>query len=93
MKRLILKTFLVLDIFVFLTLTVFSQFLIRYNTVSGITTDGFGRELKDAPMILKSTGLIDEWAGIIWFLVDTFCAVSLIVIAYLLFQAIIDRKN
>lgn len=88
MKKLILKFFLIIDIFAFLFLIILSQFFIRHDAVSGVNVDGFGRVLSRAPITLQSTGLMEEWAGLGWFLVDTVCALILIGIAYLLFKAI-----
>ena len=92
MKKLLLKCLLVLDILVFLFYAVCSLFLVRYDTVSGVATDGFGRVLKKAPLILQAQGLMEEWAGLGWFVVDTICSLGLIFVAYLLFTTITDRK-
>lgn len=88
MKKVIYKIFLIIDILVFLFLIFFSQFLIRHDAISGTNVDGFGRVLTSAPIMLQSTGLMEEWAGFGWFLADTACALVLIGIAYLLFKAI-----
>lgn len=92
MSKLLLKIILVIDILALIILLVFSQFLIKYDIVSGITTDGFGRELSEAPAILRSTGLVGEWSGLGWYISDSLCAFALLGIAYLLFEVITDRK-
>lgn len=93
MKRTILKVFLGMDILIFIVYAVCSLFLIKYDTASGITYDGFGRVLTKAPLVLRTTGLVEEWAGLGWYLLDTFCSLILIGIAYLLFTAITKNKR
>ena len=93
MKHTILKVFLGMDILIFIVYAVCSLFLIKYDTASGITYDGFGRVLTKAPLILRTTGLTEEWAGFGWYLLDTFCFLVLIGIAYLLFTAITKNKR
>ena len=92
MKKLFLKILLAIDVLAFILYAVCALFLVKYDTVSGITTDGFGRVLTKAPLIFQSQGLMEEWAGLGWFAVDTICSFALIGIAYLLFCAITDRK-
>ncbi len=92
MKKIFLKIILGIDVLAYIVYVVCSLFLVRYDTVSGITTDGFGRILTKAPLFFQSTGLMEEWAGLGWFVVDTVCAFVLIGIAYLLFSVITDRN-
>ena len=93
MKKLFLKILLAIDVLAFIIYAVCSLFLVKYNTVTGITTDGFGRILTKAPLIFYSQGLMEEWAGLGWFAVDTICSFILIYVAYLLFKKITDKNN
>ena len=68
-------------------------FLVKYDTVTGVTTDGFGRVIVPAPALFRSAYLgIKEWAGLGWFALDTICSFVLLAIAYLLFSKITDKK-
>lgn len=93
MKRTILKILLGMDVLIFIVYAVCSLFLIKYDTASGITYDGFGRVLTKAPLIFRTTGLVEEWAGLGWYLFDTCCVLVLIGIAYLLFTTIMKNKR
>ena len=91
-KKLLLKILLAIDVLAIIIYEVCSWFLVRYNTVTGVTTDGFGRVLTKAPLIFQSQGLMEEWAGLGWFAVDTISSLVLLYIGYLLFKKITDRK-
>lgn len=93
MKKIVLKILLGLDVAALIVLIIYSQFLIRVNSDLGIITDGFGRELSRAPVILRMTGVIDDWAGIGWFIVDLVIGIALLTIAYFLFVAATDKKK
>ena len=92
-KKLFLKTLLAIDVLAFVVYVVCSDFLVRYNSVTGVMTDGFGRVLVPAPALFRSSYLgVEEWAGLGWSAVDTICSFVLLGIAYLLFKKITDRK-
>ena len=92
-KKLFLKILLVLDVLAFIIYSVCATMLTKYNSVTGVVTDGFGRVLVPAPALFRSSYLgIEEWAGFGWFIVDTICAIVLIFIAYLLYETITDKK-
>lgn len=93
MKKLFLKILFAIDVLVILVYTVCAMFLVHYDSVTGVMTDGFGRVLVPAPALFASDFLgIEEWAGFGWFAVDTICSLVLLGIAYLLFTTITDRK-
>lgn len=92
MKKIILKILLVADILAFIIYFVCSQLLVKYDTVSGVMTDGFDRVLTEAPLFFRVPGLAEEWAGLRWFVADAACAFVLIVIAYLLLSKITGKK-
>ena len=92
-KKFFLKTLLVIDVLAIIIYQVCAIFLVRYDTVSGVMSDGFGRTLVPAPALFRSAYLgIKEWAGIGWFAVDTICSFVLLAVAYLLFSKITDKK-
>lgn len=88
MRKVFLKFLLGIDILVFAAYLICAEFLISYNAVTGVMSDGFGRELTEAPAIFSVIGLFKDWAGFGWFVVDTTVSFALICIAYLLFKAI-----
>jgi hypothetical protein len=92
MEKIFLKILLAIDVLAIIAYQVCALFLVKYDTVLGITTDGFGRVLKKAPLIFRSQGLMEEWAGLGWFAVDMICSFVLFAVAYLLFTSITDRK-
>ena len=93
MKKLFLKILLAIDVLGLVIYEVCAMFLVHYNSVTGVMTDGFGRVLVPTPALFASSFLgIEEWAGFGWFAVDTICSFVLLGIAYLLFTAITDRK-
>ena len=93
MKKFLLKTLLAIDVLAIIIYQVCALFLVKYDTVSGVTTDGFGRVLVPAPALFSSPYLsIEEWAGLGWFAVDTICSFVLLIVAYLLFSEITDKK-
>lgn len=93
MKKLLLKILLAIDVLTIIIYEVCATFLVKYNTVSGVTTDGFGRVLTKAPLIFQSQGLMEKWAGLGWFAVDTICVLVLLGVAYLLFSGITEKKT
>ena len=92
MKKFLLKILLAIDVLAIIIYQVCALFLVKYDTVSGVTTDGFGRVLTKAPLIFQSQGLMEEWAGLGWFAIDTICSFVLLIVAYLLFSEITDKK-
>ena len=92
-KKIFLKILLAIDVLTFIIYLVCAELLVKYNTVTGIVTDGFGRILVPAPALFRSKYLgIEEWAGLGWFAVDTICSFVLIIIAYLLYKGITNKK-
>ena len=92
MKKLLLKILLAIDVLAVIIYQVCALFLVRYDAVSGVTTDGFGRVLTKAPFIFQSQGLMEKWAGLGWFVVDTICSIVLLAVAYSLFKKITDKN-
>lgn len=93
MKKLFLKILFVADVLAILFLVVCSLFFRRYDSVTGVVTDGFGRMLTEAPAFLQSQGLMENWAGFGWSLVDSVCALILIFIAAVLREAIWGKNK
>ena len=95
MKR-ILKIFLsillAVDIIAFLILLVNSQFIVGYDHVTGMVTDGFGRTLYPAPPLLQMAYIYD-WPGPQWYAVDWICSVILLYIAGILLHFITKKKE
>ena len=87
-----MKILLAIDVLAIIIYQVCALFLVRYDTVSGVVTDGFGRVLTKAPLLFQSQGLMEKWAGLGWFAVDTICSFALLIVAYLLFHKITDKK-
>ncbi len=87
MKKIFCIILLCLDVLTFLVLCILSQFIIKVDAVTGVTTDGFGRILSNTPWILRMAGM-HEWPGVKWFIVDSICGWLLIGIAYILFMTI-----
>ena len=92
MKKALLKILLAIDVLAVIIYQVCALFLVRYDAGSGVTTDGFGRVLTKAPFIFQSLGLMEEWAGLGWFAVDTICSIVLLTVAYSLFKKITDKN-
>lgn len=57
-----------------------ATFVVKYDSKTGISYDGFNRQLYDVPFFLLGSG-IDMWAGIFWHFID-------IVISFLIFGLI-----
>lgn len=93
MKKFFFKLLLIIDILAFIIYAACATFIARYDTLSGITTDGFGRVLTKAPLFFYSQGIMEKGAGLGWFVVDTICSLSLIAIAYLLFGKITENRS
>ena len=93
MKKTFLKILLAIDVLAIIIYQGCALFLVKYDTVTGVTTDGFGRVIVPAPALFRSAYLgIKEWAGLGWFALDTICSFVLLAIAYLLFSKITDKK-
>ena len=87
MKKLILKILLVVDVLAFVAYFVCAEFLIKYDTRTGVVYDGFGRMLTEAPAVFSAAGLFKEWAGLGWLVVDTAASFILLYLAYVLYKA------
>ena len=88
MKKLLLKILLAIDVLAIAIYAVCSQFLVRYDAVSGVMTDGFGRTIVEPPIFFKLYLHIGEWVGLGWFIIDTIGFWIAISIAYLLYKKI-----
>ena len=53
MKKLLWKILLAIDVLAIAIYAVCSQFLVCYNNVTGVTTDGFGRAFVEPPIFFK----------------------------------------
>lgn len=93
MKKLVFKIMLVIDLLAFVVLSFCTQFITKYDSETGIITDGLGRVLTEAPRIFRAQGLLSEWAGVKWFAIDSVCAFVMLAVAYFLFLAIRDDKK
>lgn len=93
MKRLCLKILFVLDVAAIAIGSVLSMFLTKYDSVTGIVTDGFGRVLIKTPWFLRRYVQAEMWAGIGWFAVDTVCFWVLVAVACIVYARLKDTKK
>ncbi len=92
MKKLLLKILLAIDVLAIAIYAVCSQLLVRYDAVSGVMTDGFGRTIVEPPILLKGYLGIGEWVGLGWFIVDNIAFWTAVCVAIILYKKIKDNK-
>lgn len=96
MKKTIRKTLIALCV-VALVIAVsalvyfFFKSQMMFSVKDGVQYDGFGREIKPAPVFISN--IIGTWFGYGWFIVDSIVGVGLVGIAYGLFRAIGALKD
>lgn len=92
MKKLFFKVLLAIDVLAVAVYAVCSFFIVRYDTVSGAMTDGFGRVIVEPPILLKLYLHIGEWVGLGWFIVDMIGFWVAVYVATILYKKIKDNK-
>ena len=81
------------DILAIVVYAVCSFFIVRYDAVAGVMTDGFGRAIIEPPIFFKLYLHIGEWVGLGWWIVDTVGFLVAISVAYVLYEGITEKKN
>ena len=92
MKKILLKILLCVTVSALILLAVFSAFLRRYDSTTGLVFDGFGRTLIESPAYFRSAGLPEHWAGFGWSFVDSAAYLLLFGVAAILRDAIWPKK-
>ena len=92
MKKLIFKILLAIDILAIVIYAVCSFFIVRYDAVAGVMTDGFGRAIIEPPLIFRWYLCIGEWVGLGWWIVDMIGFWTAVFFATFLYNKIKDKK-
>ena len=91
-KKIFLKILFGIDVAVIVIYSVCATMLVRTDSATGIMTDGFGRVITEPPFLFRWYLCIGEWVGLGWFIIDTIVFWGLVAVAWLLFNAISEKK-
>ena len=92
MKTLLFKILLGIDVLAIGIYAVFSQFLVKVDSVTGVMTDGFGRVISEPPFLFKWYLCLGEWVGLGWFIVDMIGFWAAVIVAITLYNKIKNNK-
>ena len=92
MKKLLFKILLGIDVLAIVIYAVFSHFLVKVDSVTGVMTDGFGRVISEPPFLFKWYLCLGEWVGLGWFIVDMIGFWAAVIVAITLYNKIKNNK-
>jgi len=66
-------------------------FIVKHDPRTGISYDGFGRQLYDVPFFLWGSG-IERWAGFLWHFIDIAFSILVVGLVSFLFKVSEEKK-
>lgn len=87
-----MKILLAIDVLAIAIYGVCSFLIVRYNAVTGVMTDGFGRVIIEPPVFFEWYLCIGEWVGLGWFIVDMIGFWVAVTVATILYKKIKDNN-